>query len=35
VRDASKAVALKLGGWDDGAKLKPEKIQRHRRGRPH
>src|SRR5216683_390212 len=35
VCDASMAVALKLGGWDDRAKLKPEKIQRHRRGRPH
>jgi TetR/AcrR family transcriptional repressor of nem operon len=35
VCDASMAVALKLGGWDDRAKLKPEKIQRHSRGRPH
>jgi TetR/AcrR family transcriptional repressor of nem operon len=35
VCDASMAVALKLGGWDDRAKLKPEKIQRHRRGKSH
>jgi AcrR family transcriptional regulator len=35
VCDASMAVALNLGGWDDRAKLRPEKNQRHRRGRPH
>jgi len=30
--DASIAVALKLGGWDDRAVLKSEKVKHHRRG---
>jgi TetR/AcrR family transcriptional repressor of nem operon len=30
--NASMAVALRLGGWTDRAKLKPEKAQRQRRG---
>jgi len=33
LRNASMVVALKLGGWDDGAKLRLEKVQRHRRGK--
>jgi hypothetical protein len=32
VCDASMAVALKLGGWDDGAKLESEKVRRRGRG---
>jgi hypothetical protein len=33
--DASMTVALRLGGWDDRAKLKPKRVQRHRRGQAH
>ena len=33
--NASMAVALRLGGWNDRAKLKPEKAQRQRRGQPY
>ena len=33
--NASMAVALRLGGWNDRAILKPGKAQRQRRGQPY
>ncbi len=33
--NASMTVAIRLGGWNDRAKLKPEKAQPHRREQPY